>query len=194
MLAIGINLSDRDTRFLQVNSRSASMLGYTQEELKALTAFDITHPEDLELSMANLSALVDGKVDSYSMQKRYVRKDGEVVWADVHVSAIHNQRGEFVANLGVIVDITDRKRAEQETERMRAQLLQAQKMEAIGTLTGGIAHEFNNLLTIVSGYAELLLAEKNESDPEHSDLQRIVHALSERSRACQEFAGFQQKV
>ena len=192
-VAIGINLTDRDARLLQVNSRSASMLGYTQEELKALTAFDITHPEDLELSMANFSSLVEGKVDSYSMQKRYVRKDGEVIWADVHVSAIHNQRGEFVANLGVIVDITDRKRAEQETERMRAQLLQAQKMEAIGTLTGGIAHEFNNLLTIVSGYAELLLAEKNESDPEHSDLQRIVHASQRGAELVRSLLAFSRK-
>ncbi len=191
--SIGINLSDRDTRFLQVNSRSASMLGYTQEELKALTVFDITHPEDRELSIANFSALVDGKVDSYSMQKRYVRKDGQVVWADVHVSAIHNQRGEFVANLGVIADITDRKRAEQERERMRAQLLQAQKMEAIGTLTGGIAHEFNNLLTIVSGYAELLLAEKNESDPELSDLQRIVHASQRGAELVRSLLAFSRK-
>ena len=80
------------------------MLGYTQEELKALTVFDITHPEDLELSIANLSALVDGKVDSYTVQKRYVRKDGQVVWADVHVSAIHNRarriRGQFGGGRG----------------------------------------------------------------------------------------------
>jgi two-component system, cell cycle sensor histidine kinase and response regulator CckA len=191
--AIGINLTDRDSHFLQVNSRSASMLGYTQEELKALTAFDITHPEDLELSIANFSALVDGKVDSYSVQKRYLRKDGETVWAEAYVSAIHNQRGEFMANLGVIVDITDRKRAEQETERMRAQLLQAQKMEAIGTLTGGIAHEFNNLLTIVSGYAELLLAERKEGDPEHSDLQRIVHASHRGAALVRSLLAFSRK-
>ncbi|MCL4538749.1 MAG: PAS domain S-box protein, partial [Bacteroidetes bacterium] len=174
--AVGINLSDRQTRFLQVNSRSASMLGYTQEELQALTAFDITHPDDRESSRANFAALVEGKVDSYRLQKRFIRKDGEVIWGDTHVSAIHNERGEFVANLGVIVDITDLKRVEQERERMRAQLLHARKMEAIGTLTGGIAHEFNNLLTIVSGYAELLLAEKNEGDQGFSDLQKIVHA------------------
>jgi two-component system cell cycle sensor histidine kinase/response regulator CckA len=174
--AVGISVSDRETRFLEVNSRSASMLGYTQEELKALSAFDITHPDDRQLSIANFASLAGGKVASYRMQKRYIRKDGEVVWGDVHVSAIYNERGEFMANLGVIVDITDRKRAEEERERMRAQLLHARKMEAIGTLTGGIAHEFNNLLTIVSGYGELLLAEKNESDPGFSDLQRIVQA------------------
>jgi PAS domain S-box-containing protein len=191
--AVGINLSDRDTRFLQVNSRSASMLGYTQEELKALTVLDITHPDDREFSMANLSALIDGKIGSYRVQKRYVRRDGEVVWADVHVSAIHNRRGEFVANLAVIEDITDRKRAEQERERMRAQLLQAQKMEAIGTLTGGMAHEFNNLLTIVSGYAELLLSEKSESDPEHSDLKRIVHAAQRGAELVRSLLAFSRK-
>ncbi|MGO9571989.1 MAG: PAS domain S-box protein [Desulfomonilaceae bacterium] len=162
--ALGINVSDRESRFLEANSRSLSMLGYTQDELKTLTVFDITHPDDRELSIANFAALAEGRIDSYGVEKRYVRKDGEVVWADVHVSAIHNERGEFVATLGVVEDITDRKQAEQEKEAMRAQLIQAQKMEAIGTLTGGIAHEFNKLLTIVSGYAELLLSEKNESD------------------------------
>ena len=77
---------------------------------------------------------------------------------------------------GTSLDITESKLAEQGRDRLRAQLLQAQKMEAIGTLTGGIAHEFNNLLTIVSGYAELLLTEKHESDPGFEDLQRIVQA------------------
>ena len=98
-----------------------------------------------------------------------------------------------MANLAVVEDITDRKRAEQEREGMRAQLLQAQKMEAIGTLTGGIAHEFNNLLTIVSGYAELLLAEKNESDPEHSDLQRIVHASQRGAELVRSLLAFSRK-
>jgi PAS domain S-box-containing protein len=191
--AVGINVSNRETRFLEVNSRSASMLGYTQEELKALTAFDITHPDDRQLSITNFASLADGKVASYRVQKRYIRKDGEVVWGDVHVSAIHNERGEFVANLGVIVDITDRKRAEEERERMRAQLLQARKMEAIGTLTGGIAHEFNNLLTIVSGYGELLLAEKNESDPGFSDLQRIVQAAQRGAELVRSLLAFSRK-
>ena len=117
-----------------------------------------------------------------------------MVWADVHVSAIHNERGEFAATLGVVVDITDRKRAEQEKEAMRAQLLQAQKMEAIGTLTGGIAHEFNNLLTIVSGYAELLVSEKDESDSEYSDLQKIIQAAQRGAELVRSLMAFSRKT
>jgi PAS domain S-box-containing protein len=190
---VGISLTDKEARFLQVNSRSASMLGYTPDELKAFTAFDITHPDDREFSRAHYSALAEGKVDSYRLEKRYIRKDGEVVWVDLHVSAIHNEDGKFVANLGAAVDISDRKRAEEERERMRSQLLQAQKMEAIGTLTGGIAHEFNNLLTVVSGYADLLLVDKNESDPEYPDLDRIVCAAQRGAALVRSLLTFSRK-
>jgi two-component system, cell cycle sensor histidine kinase and response regulator CckA len=71
-------------------------------------------------------------------------------------------------------DITERRRAQRERESMRAQLFQAQKIQAIGTLTGGIAHNFNNLLTIILGYAQLLLDVTEEDDPKHEDLTKIV--------------------
>ena len=84
--------------------------------------------------------------------------------------------------LVVINDITERKKAEEEQDHLKAQLLQAQKMEATGTLAGGIAHDFNNLLTVVMGFSELLLAEKEQDHPEYADLQKIFHAAKERSR------------
>lgn len=177
--AVGINLSDRQGRFLQVNSASRSMLGYSREELNGLTVFDVTHPEDLEVSKVNFADLIEGKVDSYRLQKRFVRKDADVVWADLVASAIRDHSGDHAAILGVIVDITDRKRTEEEKEILRAQLLQSQKMEAIGTLAGGIAHEFNNLLAIISGYTELLMQEKDENHPDLEDLKKI-HLSSRR--------------
>ncbi len=77
------------------------------------------------------------------------------------------------SSIGIGLDITDRKRTEEERENLRRQLFQAQKMEALGTLTGGIAHDFNNLLTIINGYTELMLLEMTEDDPLHPDLQTI---------------------
>lgn len=174
--AVGISLSDRAGRFVHVNAATANMLGYSQEELRAFTVFDVTHPEDAKTSRQNLSALVAGKIDSYRVQKRYVRKDKELLWADLSVSAIRDERGEHVATLGVVVDITEHKLAEEEKEALRAQLLQAQKMEAIGTLAGGIAHEFNNVLQVISGYAGLMLAERDPKSKESQDLDKILQA------------------
>ena len=71
------------------------------------------------------------------------------------------------------MDITERKRAEAEREKLQAQLFQAQKMESIGTLAGGIAHDFNNLLTVILGYSDLLLIRKDERDPAYADVAKI---------------------
>ncbi|MBI5249867.1 MAG: PAS domain S-box protein [Desulfomonile tiedjei] len=176
--AVGIDVTDRSGRFLHANSAMTDMLGYSLEELKSLTAFDVTYPDDVEASKERFSSLALGEIDSYRVQKRYVRKDKGVVWVDLFVSAIHDQKGDYEATLGVVVDITDRKRIEQEKEALKAQLLQAQKMEAIGTLAGGVAHEFNNLLLVISGYAELLLAEKETNNQDVEDLRKIIQASS----------------
>ena len=82
---------------------------------------------------------------------------------------------------------------EEERENLRAQLLQAQKMEAIGTLAGGIAHDFNNLLTVVMGFSELLLAEKDEKHPEYDDLQKIFHAAKNGAELVQRLLMFSRK-
>jgi two-component system, cell cycle sensor histidine kinase and response regulator CckA len=172
----GIHLTDREGRFIEVNSTSASIYGYTQEELLGLTFYDLTHPEDVDPSRRELLPLQQGTKNSYRLEKRYVRKDGKVIWAELSVSALRDAKGEYAATLAVVVDITERKKSEQERESLQRQLLQAQKMEAIGTLAGGIAHDFNNLLQAILGYAELLLMKKEPKDPDRKKLEVIQHA------------------
>ena len=84
--------------------------------------------------------------------------------------------GNPVKVTGVIQDITERKRMEKEKENLQVQLQQAQKMEAIGTLAGGISHDFNNLLQAINGYAQLLLMDKQNEDPEYKSLKAIQDA------------------
>jgi two-component system cell cycle sensor histidine kinase/response regulator CckA len=111
---IGIDVVDGKGRLLQVNRSLAQMLGYTEEELLNLTILDITHPEDIGESQDRFQKMVIGETDAYRFEKRYLRKDGAVVWADVSESAVRGTEGVHEATIGVISDITLRKRAEDE--------------------------------------------------------------------------------
>ncbi|MCX5873601.1 MAG: PAS domain S-box protein [Deltaproteobacteria bacterium] len=171
---VGIDMLDQDGRVISANQALCNMLGYSIGELKELTFPDITHPDDREISRGNLQALMAGDIDSYRLEKRYLRKNGDIVWGDLSVSDIQNAEGEHVGTVGVIANITKRKRAEQEKEALQAQLFQSQKMEALGTLVGGIAHDFNNMLQIMLGYSQLLLDDKKKGQPGYKELQTII--------------------
>ena len=110
---IGIDLLDRNGRILKVNRALMQMLGYTEEEFRRLTFEDITHPDDREISRRNLEALVAGEVQSYRLEKRYLRKDGSILWGDLSISTTRDASGQHAATIGVIADITERKRAEE---------------------------------------------------------------------------------
>lgn len=111
--AVGIDLVDAEGRFLEVNDSLAQMLGYTADELLNLSIFDVTHPEDVEASRSNYHTMMQGETDSYRFEKRYVRKDRVLMLADVSVSAVRGPDGSHIATVGVISDITERKRAEE---------------------------------------------------------------------------------
>jgi PAS domain S-box-containing protein len=104
------------------------------------------------------------------------KDDGD--YKDIRIQAFptFGSDGMVTGFTEIVEDITERKRAEQEKERLRAQLVQSQKMESIGTLAGGIAHDFNNLLTVILGYSELIISEKQEGDRDYEDLTKIIHA------------------
>ncbi len=117
---IGIDLVGRDGRFVQVNNALKDMLGYTDKEFYQLRFSDITHPDDREVSRKMLDKVMRREISTYRLEKRYIKKDGSSMWGDLSVSAIRNANGEHIASLGVIADITDRKRTEEalrESER-----------------------------------------------------------------------------
>ena len=110
--AVGIDVVSDEGRFLRANSTLQDMLGYTEEELKGLSVIDITFPEDRDVSREKLDTLTKGVISSYRLEKRYVRKDGSLLWADISVSAIRGSDGLHIATVGVISDITQRKLTE----------------------------------------------------------------------------------
>ncbi len=100
-----------DGRWLRINGKLAEITGYHREELLSKTFQDITHPDDLEKDLEHVRRLTVGEIDNYSMEKRYVRKDGRRVWVELTVSALRAASGELACFVSVVEDITGRKLA-----------------------------------------------------------------------------------
>jgi PAS domain S-box-containing protein len=146
----GMDLVGNDGRLLEINRALRQQLGYEKDELTRLGFLDITHPDDRARDSALRRELVEGKRRVYELDKRYLRKDGTVLWTHFTAFAIPAADGRARLTIGIVEDITE-KRALQE------QLRQAEKMEAIGRLAGGVAHDFNNLLLALRGHGELAM-------------------------------------
>jgi len=99
--------------FLQVNDRFCRITGYSREELLTMTVQDITHPDDQEADQDHFRQLTSGETSPYTEEKRYIRKDGQVVWVSVSGTIIRDTHGKAVLGVGVIQDITEHKNAEQ---------------------------------------------------------------------------------
>ena len=109
-------------RFLTVNRRLCEMVGRTQEEMLATTFQAITHPEDLHLHVDKTALILAGEIRHYSLEKRYLRKDGKTVWVEITVSPLWKPGEAPGRNIDVVQDITDRKRMEEENERHSKQM------------------------------------------------------------------------
>ena len=123
--AVGIANVGAQGEWLRVNQKLCDIVGYTREELLQRTFQSITHPEDLGADMAQFARLLRGEIDSYELEKRYLHKQGRVVWIHLTVAARRDQGGHLLYRISVVQDISNRKQAQQELQRAREQLERA---------------------------------------------------------------------
>ncbi len=144
---------DLKSERLFMSDKFIGHLGYSPEDFRDMVSLEclsaIVHPDDLAAYLAEVKRHVTEPYRQIVSEHRFVSKSGESVWFLAQGKCILDAEGKPMRSVGLLTDVTERKNLE-------AQLLAAQRMEAIGQLTGGIAHEFNNLLTIIQGNAELL--------------------------------------
>ncbi len=167
---VGISLVSENRRFLAVNAALCRMFGYTEEELLGMSFLDITHPEDLKPSLAIEQNDRRRSGDPITLEKRYFRKGGEVIWARLTVRAIHDEGGRFLHWLSMTEDITERKLLEE-------QLRLSQKLEAVGRLAGTVAHDFNNMLAAIKGYTDLVMKGRESDERLVADLGEVRQVL-----------------
>ncbi|MDB5313399.1 MAG: Blue-light-activated protein, partial [Gemmataceae bacterium] len=177
----GLSLTDAAGRFVSCNPACAAMAGRTVEDLLRLTPEDISHPDDWARQQPLVAELKAGTRNRVDLTMRYVRPDGKVVWAEVSVAAIRGPDGGYEYGLGVAIDVTVRRRLED-------QLRQAQKLEAVGRLAGGVAHDFNNLLTGVLG--NLALVRLPPGDPNGPLLAAVERAAARAADVTRKLLGY----
>jgi PAS domain S-box-containing protein len=163
-----------DGRITYVSPPVETVLGYVPAELLGKQFTKFVHSDDLDVIHLAFKDVVLGRL--YPSEYRMRTKGGEYRWVR---SSSRPVRGEEPTGAlqGVLADITESKKAAEETKKLERQLRQVQKMESIGTLAGGIAHDFNNILGIIVGYAELASFDAAEGSKQRDNLGRITRAV-----------------
>jgi len=176
-------------QILYANRAACRSVGYSKEELLAMSVFDldpIVRSEDWAESFEEWN---QGK--SVIVESIHRRKDGSTFPIEIDINSLAFKEIGF--NFVNVKDISERKRAEAEREKLETQLFHAQKMESIGRLAGGVAHDFNNMLGVIIGYAEMALDQIDPSEPIHNNLDEILKAADRSAELTRQLLAFARK-
>ena len=175
-----------------VNRNAYNYFGYTQADLKqGLSSFDMLIPAERDRARENVAKILSGEqtgINEYTA----LRKDGNTFPVMIHSAPIFKE-GKPVGLRGFVIDITDRKTAEEERHKLQVQFQQAQRFEALGTLAGGIAHDFNNLLMNIQGNTSLMLFELNNTHPHFELLKNIEKQVKSGAQLTKQMLGYARK-
>jgi PAS domain S-box-containing protein len=153
--AVGIAHVHASGRFLRVNEKFCAIVGYPREELLRRTYHEITHPDDLPASTDATAALFRGEFPNFGLEKRFVRKDGSPVWAEVFVSLQRDAAGAPAYDIGIIHDITEGKRLEGELRRAKEAAESANR--AKDEFLANVSHEIRTPMNAILGMTDLAL-------------------------------------
>ncbi|MEH2022891.1 PAS domain S-box protein [Nostoc sp.] len=171
--AVGIKLETLDGHFLKVNQKLCEILGYSQEEILKKNFRNITHPEDIQVHLNKLQQLIAGEIETFSIEKRYLHKNANVIWINLTVSLIRDPIGNPIYVIGVVKDIRERKQAEENI--CKALEKEKELSELKSRFISMTSHEFRTPLAVIASSAGILksFSHKLDEQQKHKHLQCI---------------------
>jgi PAS domain S-box-containing protein len=178
-----------DARIFYVNQAACRSLGYSRDELVRMTFTDIDPEFSMEMWSEYWNELREK--EHIVFQTTHRAKDGHIYPVEIQANFLEFEGCEY--KCAFARDITERKRVDEEREKLQAQLNQAQKMESVGRLAGGVAHDFNNMLGAILGYTELGMMGISPTDPIHGTLTDIQNAAQRSVNLTRQLLAFARK-
>jgi PAS domain S-box-containing protein len=161
--AIGMCVIGLDKKFHRINSAFKELVGYDEDELKNFTFSDITHPDDLSVGLSVFDKMLDGKINSSTYEKRYIRKDKKIIWVYISISLVRNTHGQPQFFITQITDTTERKRSENLISMF------AQSLKSINEIVS-ITNLENKLLYVNESYLKTYGYAENELIGQHAGI------------------------
>jgi len=181
---------DRNAAYTFVSPRIRDLLGYEPGEILGKTPFDLMPPDEALRVKEIFLPLAVRRAPFSGIENANLHKDGHLVILETSGTPFFDADGTFLGYRGVDREIGARKRAEEELRKSEEHLLQVRKLKEIGHLAGGLAHHLNNLMTVVTGYSELLLTQVPEVDPRHGAIVKIRAAGERAAELTRELLAF----
>jgi PAS domain S-box-containing protein len=157
-VAVGISHTTLDNKFIRVNKKFCEIMGYTQDEIYTKTFIELTHEDDLQKNLDFLVKLVEGKINMFTMEKRYIKKDGSAVWTNLTVSLVNEPSYKQAYFIAIIEDISERKKVEEELieskERFRNVLEYSQDASYRRNLLNGKYDYISPVIERITGYTQ----------------------------------------
>jgi PAS domain S-box-containing protein len=195
-----IAVMDMDLRCTFISPNIERLRGFTAAEAMGQSLEQVITPESLERVQKAIAEEMQVEASPVAdcgrtriLEAEEYRKDGSTIWVEIAASFLRDSNRKPIGILSATRDISERKRAEKEKAKLEARLQQAQKMESVGRLAGGVAHDFNNMLGAILGHVELALERVDPAQPLYADLKEIEKAAQRSADLTRQLLAFARK-
>ncbi len=188
-----VSLLDLDGYYIYCNPSYSHTLGYPVEELVGKSSFSVVHPDEQEMAARFMAEKLAAGEQSTYIRLRLICRDGSVKVVDHRAKLLVDPDKRPIKILLLASDVTDLTKSEAEQRRLEEQLRQANKMESVGRLAGGVAHDFNNMLGVILGHAEMALEQIDVSHDLYQDLEEIQKAALRSADLTRQLLAFARK-